>query len=94
MNNVAIKVFKSKNKEGSIKGFCKLIFDDVFAITGIMIKENKEGELFVTMPQRKDDSSDTGYRDICFPTTKNYRKELTDAILSEYRALITASSSD
>lgn len=52
-----------------------------FAITGLQILEGKEDQPFVSMPSRKVGEE---YKDICFPCTKEFRKELFDSVLSAF----------
>ena len=52
-----------------------------FAITGLQIMEGKENQPFVAMPSRKVGEE---YKDICFPCTKEFRKELFDSILAAF----------
>lgn len=60
-----------------------------FAITGLQILEGKEGQPFVSMPSRKVGEE---YKDICFPCTKEFRKELFDSILSAFEQTMAEQS--
>ena len=42
--------------------------------------------LFVSMPSRK---TQDGYKDICFPVTAEFRKELHQAVLGAYEQALT-----
>ena len=53
----------------------------VFAVNNLRVLEGSKGT-FVSMPQTK--GKDDKYYDICFPTTKEMRKEISDAVLSKY----------
>ena len=57
--------------------------DELAAIRGIRVVEGEKG-LFVTMPQSKDSGGE--YHDIAFPLNGDLRKEITRAVLSEYKA--------
>lgn len=81
---IKVKVNKTKNEESKIKAFASLTFDDCFAVTGIKIVEGQKG-IFVAMPSEK--SKDEKYQDVCFPTTKEFREELINLILDEYKKL-------
>lgn len=85
MNITNIKIYRNENKDSRAKAFATFTIDDSFAMTGISIVEGKYG-LFLSMPARKDEKSDTGYKDICYPISKEARKELEEAVLAEYEA--------
>lgn len=76
-------------RNGALKRTHQLLFDDKFKVTGISIRENNRGNLFVSMPSYK--SSEVGsdgkaaYRQFCHLTTKEFNKELSEAILRAYR---------
>ena len=76
-----VKINKTFNGEGNLKGIASVNFDDCFAVTGIRIINSQKG-LFVSMPNRK--VSDTEYKDICFPVNKEFREELNNAVLDAY----------
>ena len=58
-------------------------------VNNISIKENKDGELFVSMPSVKtnltDEHGNPEYRDVCYPTTKEFREQLNQQILDTYQ---------
>ena len=72
---------KKMNKD-NFKGFADVTFDDCFVVKGIRILDGKNG-LFVAMPSEYSEKDDE-YYDRCFPITKEFREELTDAILDGY----------
>ena len=85
-----IKVRKvTSDKAGNLKGEASVTISDDFAIHGIKIVEGKNQELFISMPSRKgkDKEGNEAYFDYAHPTTKEARKQLTDAILGAYKAL-------
>lgn len=88
----SIKVNEVQGNEGNIRGFATVVFGDSFKITNIAILENKETkELFVSMPRYKsngvDQDNNPVYKDICNPTTKEFREELYGHILEEFKNL-------
>ena len=88
----SIKVNEVQGNEGNIRGFATVVFGDSFKITNIAILENKETkELFVSMPRYKsngvDQDNNPVYKDICNPTTKEFREELYGNILEEFKNL-------
>lgn len=76
---IEAKVYK--REMGNLKGFSTISLDDCFTVTGIKIIEGVNG-LFISMPSQKDSKGE--YRDICYPYTKEFRQQITDAILSKY----------
>lgn len=71
-----------KMEKDNFKGFADVTFDDCFVVKGIRIMDGKKG-LFVAMPSEYSEKDDE-YYDRCFPITKEFREELTDAILDGY----------
>lgn len=87
-----IKVSEVQKEGSSIRGFANVVFGDALKITNIAILENKEtGALFVTMPRYKSSGAEQGehpvYKDICHPTTKEFREKLYGDILKAYHQL-------
>jgi stage V sporulation protein G len=68
--------------QGALKAFASVTFDGVFAVHGIRVVEGKNG-LFISMPNRQVKEGE--YKDIAHPVTKEFKKELSDAILAEYK---------
>ena len=78
----SVKVFPVQEKDGSnLRAFASIDLGGVFAVTNLRVLEGKNGT-FVSMPQTK--GKDDKYHDICFPTTKEMRQAITDAVLEEY----------
>lgn len=71
-----------KMEKDNFRGFADVTFDDCFVVKGIRIMDGKKG-LFVAMPSEYSEKDDE-YYDRCFPITKEFREELTDAILDGY----------
>ena len=71
-----------KMDKDNFRGFADVTFDDCFVVKGIRIMDGKKG-LFVAMPSEYSEKDDE-YYDRCFPITKEFREELTDAILDGY----------
>lgn len=70
-------------KEGSrMRGIASILLDDSFAVHDIRIIEGDNG-LFIAMPSRK--TATGGYRDIAHPINPDARKQLEDAIITEYK---------
>lgn len=87
-----IKVNEVQGTDSHIKGFATVVFGGAFKISNIAILENKEnGSLFVSMPRYKsrgvDQDNNPIYKDICNPTTKEFREQLYGDIMDAYHAL-------
>ena len=81
---VDVKVYLPKDPDkdhGKLLGFASVNLGGVFAVTNLRVLEGRNGT-FVSMPQTK--GKDDKYHDICFPTTKEMRQAITDAVLEEY----------
>lgn len=73
------------NTTGSVKATASVTLDECFGIRGVKVMEGKNG-LFINMPSYK--ASNGQYKDICFPTTAEFRKELVDAVVEAYKLAI------
>lgn len=74
--------------DNSTKALARICIDQGFVVNNISIKENKDGELFVSMPSIKttltDEQGNPEYRDVCYPTTKEFREQLNEKIIETY----------
>ena len=73
------------NTTGNVKATASVTLDDCFGIRGVKVMEGKNG-LCINMPSYK--GSDEKYKDICFPTTAEFRQELSDAVVDAYKLAI------
>ncbi len=67
--------------KGNTVGYAGVTINDMFAVQGIRIINGENG-LFAAMPSTKDSKGE--YRDVCFPTTKEFREQLNSAVLEAY----------
>ena len=79
-----VNVNAIKKPEGSLRGFASVVFEDCLKVSNIAIVENKDGELFVSMPRYASSTEETGYKDICNPITKEFRDEVYATILDTF----------
>lgn len=70
---------------GNVKAIASANLDDCFAVKNIRVIEGKNG-LFVSMPSYK--GADGEYHDLCFPTTPEMRKQLSNAVSETYKQAI------
>ena len=78
-----VRVYPITEPQGNTKAFASISVDDLIAIRGVRVVEGEKG-LFVTMPQSQD--KEKNYHDIAFPLNGDLRKEITKAVLDEYKS--------
>ena len=81
---VNVKI-SSLRTSGSTLATASVDLNGVFAVRGIKVVQGTEGP-FVSMPSYK--TSD-GYKDVCFPVTKEFREQLHTAVLDAYQQAMT-----
>jgi DNA-binding cell septation regulator SpoVG len=91
--NYNVRINEVKNQDSKVKAFANVTFGDVLAVRNISIVERKDGGgFFISMPSYKSDYVDEygmpEYKDICFPITSEFHKELTDNILAAFQAKV------
>jgi stage V sporulation protein G len=80
-----VKVTKLNGRVPSrVKGVASVTFDGQFVVHNIKIVEGRDNKLFISMPSRRVGDEN---KDIAHPITSDFRKELEDAILSQFNAL-------
>lgn len=85
--DIRVRVYPVRNQEepSSLRAIADVTLGGCFGVRGIRVMDGDTG-LFVSMPRRKDKEGQ--YRDICFPTTAQMRKELHSAVLGEYQRVM------
>ncbi|MCX8029824.1 MAG: SpoVG family protein [Brevinematales bacterium] len=84
ITDVKVKKLSTDGRKSSkVKGVASVTFDDQFVVHNIKIVEGR-GKLFISMPSRKVGNQN---KDIAHPITSDFRKELEDAIISQYNAI-------
>lgn len=84
-----ISVKKIEDENSKLKAVATLTLGDAFIIKGIKLYESDKG-LFMTMPNYKrnePDSRGNEYKDICYPITSDFRKELEGKIIDKYNGI-------
>ena len=74
-------------KEGGTKAFGSFSLDGAFAVRGIRVMEDKNEKNFVAFPSRV--KSDGEYEDIAFPLSRELYHKIEDAVVAEYRKVLT-----
>ena len=80
-----VRVYPIEEPKGNTKAFASVSINDLIAIRGIRVLDGAEKGLFVNMPQSKDKNGE--YHDIAFPLNGDLRKEISAAVLKEYKAV-------
>jgi stage V sporulation protein G len=78
-----VRVYPIEEPKGATVAFASVNIEEIFAVNNIRVINSEKG-LFVAMPQVKDSKGE--YRDICFPITADFRKQLNETILDAYAA--------
>ena len=85
---IDIDVRKFEKEGSSLVGFANVTFAQKLRVDGIRIMRRKDGQLFLSMPSfrtnRKDENGKDIYKDICFPRVKEFKDDLTEAVLECY----------
>lgn len=75
------------NSDSGLKAIGSFSLDGAFAVRGIRIMEDKNGRNFVAFPSRE--KSNGEYEDIAFPLNKDLYHAITDAMINEYKSLLS-----
>lgn len=81
---VTVKI-TSLRTSGSTLATASVDLNGVFAVRGVKVMQGPEGP-FISMPSYK---AGDGYRDVCFPVTKEFREQLHTAVLGAYQQELT-----
>ena len=87
--DMSVKVYPAQDSK-NLLATATVTLGGCFSIRGLRILDSEKGA-FVSMPQRKTVQGE--YKDICFPTTAEMRKELHSAVLGEYQRTMEQSYS-
>lgn len=88
--DISVKVYPTQDNSKNLLATATVTLGGCFAIRGIRVLDSEKGA-FVSMPQRKNAQNE--YKDVCFPTTAEMRKELNSAVLGEYQRTMEQSYS-
>lgn len=87
MNITEVRVKAVQSRNGKLKGWASVTFDNAFVIHNMKIIQGKSGK-FVAMPNRK--TKEGGYKDIAHPINNETRKLIEDSILQEYDKVVAS----
>jgi DNA-binding cell septation regulator SpoVG len=85
---IDIDVRKIEKEGSSLVGFANVTFARKLRVDGIKLMKRKDGQIFLSMPSyktnQKDENGKDIYKDICFPRVKEFKDDLTEAVLECY----------
>jgi stage V sporulation protein G len=76
----------SIHPQGSLKAMASATLNGQFAVRNIKVMESSKG-LFISMPSFRGGNGQ--FRDICFPTTNEFRQQFNNAVLNAYNQALT-----
>ncbi len=77
---ITVKI-NSLRTSGSTLATASIDLNGVFAVRGVKVVQGANGP-FVSMPSYK---AGDGFKDVCFPVTKEFREQLHAAVLGAYQ---------
>ena len=81
---IDVKIYPPRKNDRSL-ATASVSLNGCFAIRGVRIVEGSSGP-FVSMPSRQVNSGGkTEYRDVCFPCTKEFKREFDQTVLNAYQ---------
>ena len=70
-------------------GTASVVFDDCFKVRDIFVLPKNKDELYIAMPSKK--VRDNHWISMAYPINNEFKQEIQDAVLGEYRRLESAS---
>lgn len=77
-----VNIFAIEGSDTALKGFAQITLDGVLRLTGIKIFEGQNG-LYVSYPKNSKSKQNLCFM---FPTDRDLREQISDAILDEWDA--------
>ena len=78
---INVRVYPAQENGKNLLANASVTVGGCFAVRGVRVMNSEKGA-FVSMPQRR--TAEGEYKDICFPTTKEMRQALNNAVLDAY----------
>ena len=92
MKITEVKVYPAKEKNGRLKAYATIVFENSFIVRDLKVIEGDKG-LFVSMPSRR--RKDGSFRDIAHPLNAEMRQHIEECVVNEYNnSSETSSTSD
>lgn len=90
--NIKSKINTIIDGDRKLKAYATVTLDNQFVINGVKVLENKNGSIFVSMPQIK--NSEGKYQDICYPKNSDLRNSIAESVIGEYNAELQLKNED
>lgn len=84
----------ASGKGKNVLGYYDVVFDDSFVIKGFLVVKNYKNELSVLFPAAPDKSSESGWRQLGYPITAEFREALISEILMVHQSNIASAQRD
>ncbi len=68
-----------------VKAVGSILLDDVFAVRGIRVMEDKNENLLMAFPSRQNQNGEL--EDVAFPISKELYSEISESVIAEYKRL-------
>lgn len=81
MKITEVKVYPAKEKNGRLKAYATIVFENSFIVRDLKVIEGDKG-LFVSMPSRR--RKDGSFRDIAHPLNAETRQHIEEHVINEY----------
>lgn len=72
-------------RQGRVKAFVQVVFDNTLLVSDIRVMEGKEGTLYLAMPSRR--LRNGSFKDVVHPLSPEFRRQMEQAIFGEYERL-------
>lgn len=82
---ITANVTKLQNPKNGVVGIATILVGG-FAVNDLRVIDGKKG-LWVAMPSRKSSRSETGFRDVAHPVSKEAHEETQRVVLEKFRSL-------
>ncbi len=82
MKITEVKVYPAKEKNGRLKAYATIVFENAFIVRDLKVIGGDKG-LFVSMPSRR--RKDGSFRDIAHPLNATMRQTIEEAVINEFK---------
>ena len=90
MKITEVKVYLSREKNGRLKAYATIVFENTFIVRDLKVIEGDKG-YFVSMPSRR--RKDGSFRDIAHPLNTEMRQHIEDMVVAEYKKAMASGGS-
>ncbi|WP_373843199.1 septation protein SpoVG family protein [Bacteroides heparinolyticus] len=79
----------AKDKGRNVAGFYEVVFEDSFVVRGFLVVKNYKNKLDVLFPSVPDKREESGWRQLGYPITAEFRAALINEILRTHLENVT-----